>query len=99
LQRTQEFSSEEWVAVMVQVALANQNSVDSVGKIPRNLMHPQSVRRPSDATQFDLPRRKLHEKQYRESLQSLPGPRFNGEEISGYNQFPMAGQELLPGRL
>jgi hypothetical protein len=48
VQRTQEFSCEERIAVMDQVALANQNSVDRVGKIPPNLVHPQSVRRPSD---------------------------------------------------
>jgi hypothetical protein len=37
-------------------------------------------------------------KKHHEPLQPSPGPHFYGEEIGGHDQFPMPGQEFLPGR-
>ena len=84
---------------MDQIALAIQNSVDGIGKIPADLAHPQPVCGSRDARDHHLARRQLDEEQHDEPLQPPPGPHFHGEEIRGHNQFPMPAQKLLPGRL
>src|SRR5437667_2377561 len=84
---------------MDQIALAIQNSVDGIGKIPADLAHPQPVCGSRDARDLHLARRQLDEEQHDEPLQPPPGPHFHGEEIRGHNQFPMPAQKLLPGRL
>src|SRR5436309_9417113 len=58
---------------MDQIALAIQNSVDGIGKIPADLTHPQPVCGSRDASDLHLARRQLDEEQRDEPLQSPPG--------------------------
>ena len=76
----QELRGEQRVAIMNQVALAIQDSVDGIGQIPADLAHPQAVGSGRDAGNLHLARRQLDEEQHDEPLQPSPGPHFHGEE-------------------
>src|SRR5258708_35222805 len=60
-QHIEELGGEQRVAVMNEVPLAIQDSVVSVGELPGNLTHPQSVRRTREPCHLNLPRRTLDE--------------------------------------
>ena len=84
---------------MDQVALALEDSVNRVGQVAPDLVHPQPVRNRCDAGDLHLPRRQFDEEQHDEPLQSAPRPRFDGEEVGGNDQIPVLLEELLPGGL
>jgi len=82
---------------MYQVALPREQAVDGVGQIPRNLVHPQTVRHRRDPGDFHSSRRQIDKEQHDKSLQSFRRPDLNSEEIGRHNQFPVLRQKFLPG--
>src|ERR1700687_1268284 len=78
---------------MDQIALAIQNSVDGIGKIPADLTHPQPVCGSRDARDLHLARRQLDEEQHDEPMQPPAGPGFCGEETRSPQSAPNAGSE------
>src|SRR2546427_266761 len=67
---------------MDQIALAIQNSVDGIGKIPADLTHPQPVCGSRDARDSTLRVDNSNEEQHDEALQPPPDPHFHGEETA-----------------
>src|SRR5450755_2619111 len=70
-QHFQELSDEQWIAIMNQIALAGQETVDAIRQISANLAHPQAVGHGRNTSDLHLPRRHFHEEQHHEALQSL----------------------------
>ena len=84
---------------MNQVALTPEQSVHHIGDVPAHLVHSQPVRSSGHPGNLHLPRTQIYKKENDKSLQSSLGPDFHGEEIRGYDQLPVACEELFPGRL
>src|SRR5581483_12226074 len=98
-QPVQKLVGEQRISIVDQVTLALEDSVNHIGQVAADLVHPQPVRTRCNAGDFHFSRRQLDEEQHYESLQSTLRPRFDGEEVSGNDQLPVLLEELLPGGL
>ena len=81
---------------MNQITLAPERSVDGVGHIAGDLLHPQSVCLRRDPGNLHAAGGQLDKEQNHEAPEPLSGPNFHGEEIGGDDLFPVLGQKLLP---
>ena len=99
LQRLQELRREQWISVVDQVLLPGEHSIDTIGEVSRDLVHPEAIDDRGDAGNLHLAGRKVDEEEHEEALEAARGPDFHSEEVRRDDQVPMARKELLPGGL
>lgn len=82
---------------MDQKPFPNEETINRVAEIAGDLAHPEPVGSLRDPGDTDSATRRFDQEKHEELLQPSTCPHFHGEEISRHDQFPVPGQELLPG--
>src|SRR5262249_53866916 len=87
------------IAIVDEIALSLEESVDVIGEIALNLRHPQSIRSACDPADLYTSRRDLHEEENDKPLKSTPRPHFYGEKVTSHNLLSVPIEKLPPSRL
>src|SRR5262249_5455297 len=98
-QYVQKFACVQWVAIMNEISLIHEKTIDDIRQVGGDLPHPQPTRPFRNSTDLYPPSRNIHEEEHHETRQSITGPALYCEEIGRDDLIPMAFQELFPGRL
>jgi hypothetical protein len=82
------------IAVVDQVALPQEESINGVSSLPAALLHKGSRRVRRDARDVDTPRGEFHNHEHALGHQAVPGRDLDREKVRGRKDVPVQFQEL-----
>ena len=76
--------------------MLEQKTIDGIGQVTRDLLHPRFMRLLHDARDIDSPRSEVDDKQHVVSNEPSPRDRFNREEVHGCDGASMGAKKGAP---